>query len=81
MSKKDKIPEDKKPEVDKSDDKTMMMPIFMCIGISVGVGIGAATDNIPIGMSIGIGVGLCVGALIDRFGNRKKDDYDKSDEK
>lgn len=76
MNDKNKKPENNKPD----DDRIMMMPVFMSIGIGVGVAIGAATDNIPIGMSIGIGVGLCVGALIDRFGNKKKDDNDKSDE-
>ena len=41
------------------------MPLFMCLGISIGVGIGAATNNIPIGMCIGIGVGTCVGSILD----------------
>lgn len=59
------------------------MPIFMCIGISVGMAIGAPTGNIPIGMSIGIGFGLCVGGIIDALNRRKcrEGDADKNNAK
>ncbi len=60
---------DKKPKMN-----TIYMPIFMCIGISVGMAIGAPSGNIPIGMSIGIGSGLCLGGIIDHFKGKKTKD-------
>ena len=36
----------------------------MSIGISVGVAIGAATNNIPIAMCLRLSIGLCLGAGI-----------------
>ena len=48
----------------------------MSIGISAGVAIGAATNNIPVAMSIGVGAGLALGAALDAF-NRDKDDKEK----
>ena len=47
------------------------MPFCMCIGLSIGTGIGAVLDNIPIFMSIGLSIGLCIGSAIDAA-NRKK---------
>ena len=32
------------------ENKIPQLPIFMSIGLSIGVAIGAATDNIPMGM-------------------------------
>ena len=57
------------------------MPIGMCIGIGVGMAIGAALDNIPIGMCIGLSVGMCIGVIIDSKNKKKTDDNFKSDEK
>lgn len=57
------------------------MPIGMCIGIGVGMAIGAALDNIATGMCTGLSVGMCVGVLIDSMNKRKTDDNPNSDEK
>ena len=54
------------------DEKVQNLPIYMCIGISVGTGIGAAVSNIPVCMSIGLCIGVAIGALLD-WKNRKKD--------
>ena len=50
-------------------DHTHYMPIGMCIGIGVGMAIGAAMDNIPIGMCMGLSIGMAIGAIAD---SRKK---------
>ena len=47
------------------------LPIFMCIGISVGMAIGAAMDNIPIGMCLGMSIGVCLGSALSSL-NRKE---------
>ena len=48
-----------------SDHQTYYMPIGMCIGMSLGVAIGTATDNLGTYMPIGLSVGLAIGAMID----------------
>jgi hypothetical protein len=58
---------DKQPE-----NKTSYVPIGMCLGISIGMALGAAAGNIAIGMCMGIGVGMTIGSLVDHQ-NRKKD--------
>ena len=44
----------------------------MVIGISIGVAIGAATNNIPKAMCLGLSIGLCLGAGIDVY-NRQSE--------
>ena len=66
-----------------SDDNTQFMPIGMCIGLSVGVALGAAMDNIPIGMCMGLGIGMCFGSAIDianRAKNQKPEDQNKKED-
>ena len=53
------------------NNQTHYLPLLMSIGISCGVAIGAACNNIPVCMSIGLGAGTCLGAVIDHL-NRKK---------
>ena len=48
------------------------LPLGMCIGLSIGVGLGAAMNNIPVFMSIGLSVGLGIGAAMDAA-NKKKE--------
>jgi hypothetical protein len=60
------------------ENKTNYMIIFMCLGLSVGMAIGAATSNIPIGMCIGLGVGMCLGSSLDLI-NRKKENEQKDE--
>ncbi|MBE6582756.1 MAG: hypothetical protein E7648_05800 [Ruminococcaceae bacterium] len=62
------------------NNTTIYMPIFMCIGISVGMAIGVPFGNIPIGMCIGVGLGTCIGGIIDHK-NRKKSQDNSSDDK
>ena len=54
-------------EVDKkkSENQTYYMPICMCLGMSIGTAIGAATDNLSMCMCLGMSFGLCIGAVID----------------
>ena len=65
----------------KKDNNTQIqyMPIGMCIGIGIGMVIGAATDNIPLYMCIGLSIGMCIGTLIDA--NNRKTSEDNSEEK
>ena len=62
------------------ENKTQYMPIFMCLGLSVGMAIGAGVGNIGVGMCLGIGVGVCLGACIDHI-NKKSDSEPENDEK
>ena len=61
-----------------TQNTTFYMLIFMCLGISIGMAIGAPMNNIPIGMCIGVGFGTCIGGIIDHL-NRKKHNDDDSD--
>ena len=60
-----------------SGNQMMLMPFFMCIGISVGTAIGAALDNIPVWMCIGLSIGVGLGTVMDA---RKKAGKDSSEE-
>ena len=51
---------------------------FMCLGLSVGMAIGAASDNMPIGMCLGMSIGMCLGTALDAQ-NRKKDKESEKD--
>ena len=55
-----------------SENKMQYLPIGMCLGISIGTAIGAATDNIGVGMCLGVGFGVLLGSLLDAQ-NRKKE--------
>ena len=60
-----------------SGNQMMLMPFFMCIGISVGTAIGAALDNIPVWMCIGLSIGVGLGTVMD---GRKKAGKDSSED-
>ena len=62
------------------ENTTHYLPIFMCIGLSVGMAIGAGVDNIPIGMCIGMGIGVALGTALDSL-NRKDAEEKKDEEK
>ena len=71
--------------MDKKDsgNQTQFMPIGICLGLSIGMAIGAAMDNISIGMCMGLGIGLCFGSAIDsanRTKNGKPEDQTKEEE-
>lgn len=66
-----------------SENQMQYMPIGMCLGLSVGMAIGAAMDNISIGMCMGLGIGMCFGSAIDaanRAKNEKPEDQTKEEE-
>lgn len=60
------------------ESEIQYMPIFMCLGLSVGMAIGAASDNMPIGMCLGLSIGMCLGTALDAQ-NRKKDKESEKD--
>ena len=55
-----------------SENKMQYLPIGMCLCISIGTAIGAATDNIGVCMCLGVGFGVLLGSLLDAQ-NRKKE--------
>ena len=61
------------------DNATHYLPIFMSIGLSVGLAIGAGMDNIPIGMCIGLGIGVALGSALDSL-NRKDAEEQKNED-
>ena len=62
-----------------SGKQTYYMPIFMCLGTSLGIAIGIATSNMPICMCLGVSFGLCVGSLIDANNLKKSKENAKED--
>ena len=64
-----------------SSNGSSLLPIYMCIGLSVGMAIGAPTGNIPIGMSIGLGAGLCIGGIIDLINRRSSKNGSSNNDK
>ena len=65
----------------KNENKIHYMPIGMCIGISVGMAIGAAFDNIGVGMCLGLSVGMSIGLIADRFCKGNSDDEKPENDK
>lgn len=63
-----------------NENQIQHMPIFMCLGISVGTAIGVAMDNIGVGMCLGVGIGTCFGALMDYKNNKKQDNESLNDD-
>ena len=71
--------------MDKKDNGNQIqyMPIGMCLGLSIGMAIGAAMDNISVGMCMGLGIGVCFGSALDaanRAKNQDPEDQDKKEE-
>ena len=50
----------------KNTDQPHYLSIFMCLGLSIGLAIGAGIGNIPIGMCFGMSIGVGIGALLDK---------------
>ena len=67
---------EKKPE-----NKTMYLPIFMCMGSSIGMAIGVAMGNIGIGMCMGVAIGVGVGSAIDNMNRNKEAGSQDQEEK
>ena len=66
----DSAEEKSKPEKDSS-------ATGMCLGISIGSGLGILTgvliDNIGLGLCLGISTGMCVGLAAGSFGGHRND--------
>ena len=60
------------------ESEIQYMPIFMCLGLSVGMAIGAASDNMPIGMCLGMSIGMCLGTALDTQNRKKASDEEKN---
>ncbi len=66
-----KIEEKEYKESDREEDKKTHWPAFMCLGISLGGGLGLVFKNIAIGSGIGMVLGILIGIYIDNA-NRNK---------
>ncbi len=64
----------------KQSGNIQYMPIGMCIGIGVGMAIGAAMDSISTGMCIGLCIGMGIGAVIDTKNRKAKAEESQSDD-
>ncbi len=58
------------------NNQTQFLPIYMCLGLSIGMVIGAAFNNISIGMCMGMGIGVAIGSALDAH-NRKNTPNDQ----
>ena len=65
----------------KEPETISYLPLGMCIGLSIGMGLGAAMNNIPVFMSIGLSVGLGIGAAMDAANKKKEKDRADDEEK
>ena len=62
-----------KKENNKKNDNSYWLPIRMCLGISIGTTVGAATKN----MGLWISIGLCLGMSLGIVFSSTKDKNDK----
>ena len=54
----------KKKKIVKEDNEkegNYWLPIGMCLGISIGTAIGAATNSITLWLPVGLSIGICLG--------------------
>ena len=63
-----------------SDNKVPNVSIFTCLGMVVGLAIGAGVGNISAGMCIGLCIGSGVGFLIDFQNKNHIPNNDKKEE-
>ena len=66
---------------DNSENQVQYLPIGMCLGLSIGMAVGAAMDNISVGMCMGLGIGLCFGSTLDNANRAKNKDSDEKTQK
>lgn len=55
------------------------MPIGMCIGIGIGMAVGAAMDNIGVGMCMGMSIGMCFGIVMDSMQKKKAEEKSETE--
>ena len=66
---------------DNSENQVQYLPIGMCLGLSIGMAVGAAMDNISVGMCMGLGIGLCFGSALDNANRAKNKDSNEKAQK
>lgn len=49
------------------------MPVYMCIGMSVGMCFGSSFDETTLGMCLGMSIGLCIGISLDGTDKKKRE--------
>ncbi len=54
----------------KEKNKNNWLPIWMCLGLSIGTVIGAGLNNIPLWMSVGLSIGVCFGVAFSNKDNK-----------
>lgn len=64
----------------KSENKAPSMPIYICLGMIVGMSIDAGVGNISGGMCIGLCIGAAVGLFIDFLGKKHNSEDHKIEE-
>lgn len=62
-----------------SDNQTSHISFGMCIGTSLGVAIGASTDNLGLWLPLGISLGICFGSLLDARNRKRTKDTQQED--
>ena len=63
----------KKKKENKTEKSNYWIAIGMCLGISIGTAIGAATNNMALCIPTGLSIGLCLGiALSNKDGDEDK---------
>lgn len=71
--KNNKVKEIKKDESKEDETDNNWLPIGMCLGISIGLAIGTASNNLGLWLPIG----LCLGVSLGVAFSSKKDKNDK----
>ena len=64
-----------------TENKINYLPLCMCLGISLGTAIGAATGHLPLYMSIGMSIGVCIGAALDAKNRTESEEISETDDK
>lgn len=65
MSEDKKIEEKEYIDSEREEDEKQHWPAFMCLGISLGVGLGIVFKNIAIGCGLGLIFGVLIGIFLD----------------
>lgn len=60
------------PRFEVEKPATAWLSIYMCLGMSVGLCFGTASDNLAVGLSIGMCLGVAVGASMDAADKKKR---------